>query len=136
MPKTAKVSSNRVVSAGVNVETEKAWLDFEVTDGSLLKVILPEKHLPRLKLSIQQLQAESADKRRSAGLKVFEESYLQKIKQIEFGQDALHQVALIRTRFENGISQDTVLQKPQIRDAIQFLTSLLAEFEKDTGRHH
>ena len=60
------------------------------------------------------------------------ESFVTEIKNHEYWRDDIDQIAMIRTRFQNGGSQDTPIEKEQIQQTIEFLTSALEIFENQS----
>ena len=129
MAQTHQVQVKRALNGDCDIDQGIAWINFEVDDNNTLRLVVPEDHLARLKLAIQQLQGTSADKRRERGWPILETAYTTKVKQVEIGTDDQNQIVVIRTRFENGASQDTPLGKKQIRDTIEYLTRALEQFE-------
>ena len=57
------------------------------------------------------------------------------VEKLEFGRDDINQIALIRTRFQNGASTDTPIEKAQIRQTVEFLNAALQAFEAPTEKH-
>ena len=131
MPKVHETKVVRALAGDVDIERQTAWIDFEADAENTLRVILPEDHLARLKLAIQQLQGASTDRRRAKGLPTLQTSYVAKVSGIEFGTDPESRVAVLRTRFETGEFQDTVLGADMVRDTIRFLETALAQFESN-----
>ena len=54
---------------------------------------------------------------------------IKKIKQWEHAVDLINQVAVIRTVFHDGTSQDTAIPKDKLRETIQNLELALRRFE-------
>lgn len=126
-----------VTKCGYMIDAKKAWIELKVDDDNAIRIVFPEDFPPTLGLAVQQVQGHMADERRAKGLPVLETSYVAKVKQLEFGCDDVNQVAVIRTRFENGASQDTPLSPKQISDTIQFLQTSLDHFENlDKSKKH
>lgn len=110
-------------------DTKQSWIDLKVDDENTLRLTFADEFPPTLKLCLQALQGHVADERRKAGLPVIEHSYVAQIERLEFGHDDVNQVAIIRTRFQNGASQDTVIEKAQIPETIEYLKNAFQKFE-------
>ena len=116
-------------------ETKQSWIDLKIDDGNTLRLIFTDEFPPTFKLRLQQVQAHATEERKKAGLPVLETAYVEKIDRMEFGMDEINQVVLIRTRFQNGATQDTALEKARIQPTIEFLESALEAFENPPSKH-
>ena len=118
-------------------EKQQSWVDLKIDDDNTLRLAFPEEFPPTLKICLQALQGHVSEEKRKAGLPAIEHAYMTAVKRLEYGRDDVNQIALIRTRFQNGASQDTPIEKGQIRETIEFLETALQEFEKlSRGQKH
>ena len=111
-------------------ETRQSWIELKIDDNNTLQLTFPDEFPPTLKLGLQVLQGHVAEERQKAGLPIIEHTYMQAVQHHEFHQDMINEVALIRTRFQNGASQDTPIEKHQIPQVVEFLSRALQAFEK------
>ena len=111
------------------LEKKQSWIDLKIDDENTLRLAFPDEFPPTLKICLQALQGHVAEERRKAGLPVIEHTYVAAVQRLEFARDDVNQIAVIRTRFQNGASQDTPIEKGQIRDTIEFLEKALQAFE-------
>ena len=110
-------------------ETKQSWVDLKIDEENTLRLMFADEFPPSLKLCLQQLQAHVAEERKKAGLLVLEHTYIGAVERLEYGRDDLNQIVIIRTRFQNGASQDTPIGKAQIQETIEYLESALQAFE-------
>lgn len=129
METTTQIVVDKALRYGWIPETKQSWIDLKVDDENILKLTFADEFPPDLKLCLQQLQGHVSEERQKVGLPVIEHTYLQPVKRLEYHRDDLNQIALIRTRFQNGASTDTPIEKAQIQQTIEFLTKALQEFE-------
>ncbi len=110
-------------------DKRQSYIDLKIDEDNTLRLTFPDEFPPDLKLSLQRLQGHVAEERKKAGLPVIEHSYIQAVQRLEFGRDDVNQIAIIRTRFQNGGSQDTPIEMAQIQETIEFLKTALQAFE-------
>lgn len=135
MEKITQVITSKILRFGCSADKKTGWIDFAVDEQNTLRLAFPVEFPPDIKLALQQLQTHIAEERRKSGLPVIETSYQVAIDRFEFWKDDLNQVAGIRTRYKNGASQDTVIEKALIAQVIEHLTSSLQNFECQTPKH-
>jgi len=110
-------------------EIEQCYMDLHVDKETTLRLSFPDNLIPSLIFSLHSLQGLAAEQRRKFRLPAISSSFVTEIKDQEYWRDDINQIAMIRTRFQNGGSQDTPIEKEQIQQTIEFLTSALLEFE-------
>ena len=110
-------------------EKQESWVDLKIDDDNTLRLAFSDDFPATFKICLQVLQGHIAEERRKAGLPAIEHTYVGIVQRLEFGRDDVNQIALIRTRFQNGASQDTPIEKGQIRETIEFLETALQAFE-------
>ena len=128
MKKTTQVLVNKVLSGGCSDDKKIAWIDFTVDQENVLRLAFPVKFQFDLKLSLQQLQLHISEDRKKAGLPVIEDTCIVAVERLEYYHDDINQIALIRTRFQNGAASDIPIEKAQIPQLIEFLNKALAAF--------
>jgi hypothetical protein len=69
------------------------------------------------------------DERKKAGKPQIHSAVVKQVQQIEYGLDVLNQIALLRTTFEDGTSQDLPISRHQIPELATFLIETQQEFE-------
>ncbi len=122
---------------GWEPETKQSWVDLKVDDENTLRLKFPDEFPPMFKICLQALQGHVSEERRKSGLPAIEHTYVVAVQRLEFHRDDVNQIALIRTRFQNGASQDTPIEKKHIRQTIEFLVTALQAFEKlSRGQKH
>ena len=114
---------------GLVPEKHQAWVDLKIDDDNTLRLAFSDDFPAMFKICLQVLQGHVAEERRKAGLPAIEHTYIGTVQRLEFGRDDVNQIVLIRTRFQNGASQDTPIEKAQIRETIEFLETALQAFE-------
>ena len=110
-------------------EKQQSWVDLKIDDDTTLRLAFSDDFPATFKICLQVLQGHIAEERRKAGVPAIEDAYVGIVQRLEFGRDDVNQIALIRTRFQNGPSQDTPIEKGQIRETIEFLETALQAFE-------
>ena len=110
-------------------EKQQSWVDLKIDDDNTLRLAFPDEFPPTFKICLQALQGHVAEERRKAGLPLIEHTYVGLVQRLEFARDNLNQIAVVRTRFQNGASQDTPIEKGQISETIEFLEAALQAFE-------
>lgn len=135
MSEIMQVVIGQLKSGGFSDDKKLAWIDVQLTDGNMLRVAFPSDMPANLIFSLQRLQGHISEEKRKAGLPVVETKIQGSIKQVEFGVDALNQLAVLTTRLDSGESTSAVLAKENIPSAIQFLSSALRDFEGQTPKH-
>ena len=135
MANTQQVNVNKVVSGGCSDDKKTAWIDFPIDNETVLRIAFPVEFPPELKLALQQLQGHISEERRKAGLPDIQSSYTTTVERLEYGRDDLNQLAVIRSSFANGGSQETIIEKGQINQTIDFLKNALEAFEAQETKH-
>lgn len=135
MSEIMQVVIGQLKSGGCSDDKKLAWIDVQLTDGNMLRVAFPSDMPADLIFSLQRLQGHIAEEKRKAGLPVVETKIQGSIKQVEFGVDALNQLAVLTTRLDSGESISAVLAKDNLPSAIQFLTAALRDFEGQSPKH-
>lgn len=135
MSEILQVVINQLKSGGCSDDKKLAWIDVQLNDGNMLRISFPSNMPADLIFSLQRLQGHIADEKRKAGFHVLETKYTESIQQVEFGTDALNQLAILTTRFQSGKSTSAVLAKENLPSAIQFLTAALRDFEGQSPKH-
>ena len=110
-------------------EKQQAWVDLKINDDNTLRLAFSDDFPATFKICLQVLQGHIAEERQKAGLPAIEHTYVGIVQRLELARDDLNQIALIRTRFQNGASQDTPIEKKHIRQTIEFLEAALQAFE-------
>ncbi|HEY8119410.1 MAG TPA: hypothetical protein VIE91_09240 [Methylophilaceae bacterium] len=129
MANLAEVSVNGISKYGYIIDSNIAWIGFNVNDGNELRILFPATFQADIKLVLMLLQKSIADERSAVGLPAIESTYTVAVERLEYGRDDIQQIALIRTRFQNGASTDTPIEKAQIQQTIEFLQTALETFE-------
>ena len=80
-------------------------------------------------LALQLAKEAIRDERRAAGKPPLRTAVVKPIEQIEYGVDALNQVALLRTGFQDGSTQDLPISRTQIPEILSFLKQAQQNFE-------
>jgi hypothetical protein len=80
-------------------------------------------------LALQLAKKAIRDERRTAGKPPIRTAVVKPIEQIEYGVDALNQVALLRTGFQDGSTQDLPISRTQIPEIMNFLKQAQQNFE-------
>ena len=132
MTTTNQIIVTEALRYGWMLETKQSWIDLKVDEDNTLRLTFPDDFPPDIKLCLQTLQRHVAEERRKAGLPAIESTYLEAVERLEYGHDDVNQIALIRVRFRNGGSQDTPIEKNQIQQTIEFLTSTLLDFKNQS----
>lgn len=130
-----QVNVSKALSGGCSDDKKTAWVDLYVDAETILRLAFPVEFPPDLKLALQRLQGHISEERRKVGLPDVQASYTTTVERLEYGRDDLNQIAVIRSRFGHGGSQDTVIEKGQIQQTIEFLSSALASFENQNPKH-
>ena len=125
-----QVVVTEALSYGWVPEKQQSWVDLKIDNDNTLRLAFSDDFPPTLIICLQALQGLVAEERRKAGLPAIEHTYVGIVKHLEFARDDVNQIALIRTRFQNGASQDTPIEKGQIRETIEFLEAAVQAFEK------
>ena len=113
-------------------EIEQCYMDLHVDKETTLRLSFPDDFIPSLIFSLHSLQGLAVEQRRKFRLPALSSSFVTEIKDQEYWRDDINQIAMIRTRFQNGGSQDTPIEKNQIQQTIEFLTSTLLDFENQS----
>lgn len=132
MTTTNQITVTEALRYGWMPETKQSWIDLKVDEDNTLRLTFLDEFPPHIKLCLQTLQRHVTEERRKAGLPAIESTYLEAVERLEYGRDDVNQIALIRTRFQNGGSQDTPIEKNQLQKTIEFLTSALEIFENQS----
>ena len=80
-------------------------------------------------LALQMAKESTRYERRRAGKPPMRTSVVKPVEQIEYGVDALNQVALLRTGFQDGSTQDLPISRTQIPEIMNFLKQAQQNFE-------
>jgi len=80
-------------------------------------------------LALQMAKKAIRDERRKAGKPPMRSAVVKPIEQIEYGVDPLNQVALLRTGFQDGSTQDLPISRTQIPEIMNFLKQAQQNFE-------
>ncbi len=126
---TTQFVVKKALQGGWTRESEQSWTELELDDGNIARLVFADDFLPKLKFSLQTLQRHVSGERRKVGLPIIQHSYTDTVKRLEYGHDDVNQLAIIRTRFHHGGSQDTVIEKAQIQQTIEHLQNALQAFE-------
>lgn len=107
---------------------ETGWIVVEAQDGQHRLSFAPDT-ASDLILALQQAKQSIHAERKKAGKPPLETTIVKEVQQIEYGIDALNQVAVLRTRFQDGSSQDLPLTRKQVADIGNFLTNAERQFQ-------
>ena len=129
METTTQIIVTDAIGYGWIPETKQSWIGLKVDEDNTLRLTFADEFPPELKLCLQALQGHVAEERKKANLPVIEHKVTVAVKQTEYWQDPLNQIAGIRTRFVNGGYADVPIAKSQIQQTIEFLTESLRAFE-------
>lgn len=135
MEKISQVITSKILRFGCSEDKKTGWIDFAVDEQNVLRLSFPVEFPPDIKLDLSLLQKHIAEERQKVGLPVVQHTYVDSVERLEFGTDPVNQLAVIRSRFQQGHSQDTVIEKGQIQQTIEFLSSALASFEDQSPKH-
>lgn len=135
MEKITQVITSKILRVGCSDDKNTGWLDFSVDEQNVLRLAFPVEFPPDIKLALSLLQKHIAEERQKVGLPVVQHTYVDSVERLEYGTDTVNQVAVIRSRFRHGHSQDTVIEKGQLQQTIEFLSSALASFEDQSPKH-
>jgi hypothetical protein len=80
-------------------------------------------------LALQMAKKAIREERRKAGKPPMRSAVVRLVEEIEYGVDAFNQVALLRTGFEDGSSQDLPISRTQIPELMNFLKQAQQNFE-------
>jgi hypothetical protein len=80
-------------------------------------------------LALQMAKKAIRDERRKAGKPPLRSAVVKPIEQIEYGMDPLNQVALLRTGFQDGSTQDLPISRTQIPEIMNFLRQAQQNFQ-------
>jgi hypothetical protein len=80
-------------------------------------------------LALQMAKEAIREERRKAGKPPMRSAVVKLVEQIEYGVDALNQVALLRTGFQDGSTQDLPISRTQIPEIMNFLKQAQQNFE-------
>jgi hypothetical protein len=80
-------------------------------------------------LALQMAKKAIRDERRKAGKPPIRSAVVKLVEQIEYGVDPLNQVALLRTGFEDGSTQDLPISRTQIPELMNFLKQAQENFQ-------
>ena len=80
-------------------------------------------------LALQMAKKAIRDERRKAGKPPVRSAVVKLVEQIEYGVDPLNQVALLRTGFQDGSTQDLPISRTQIPELMSFLKQAQQNFE-------
>jgi len=80
-------------------------------------------------LALQMAKKAIRDERRKAGKPPIRSAVVKLVEQIEYGVDPFNQVALLRTGFEDGSTQDLPISRTQIPELMNFLKQAQENFQ-------
>ena len=80
-------------------------------------------------LALQMAKKAIRDERRKAGKPPVRSAVVKLVEQIEYGVDPFNQVALLRTGFEDGSTQDLPISRTQIPELMNFLKQAQQNFQ-------
>ena len=129
MSEILNVVVTQIAKFGWEQDKRHCWMDFNLNEETALRLSFSGEFLSELKIVLQQLEGLVSDDGENGGLPKTETTQVNPIDRIEFGIDRANQLALLRTRFKDGESQDTVLEKGHIQPTIQHLKECAEEFE-------
>jgi len=135
MENISQISVDKILGVGCSDDKKTGWIDFSVDGKNALRLAFPVEFPPDIKLALQLLQKHVAEERKKVGLPVIESLYTAAVERLEFWRDDINQIAGIRTRFQNGASTDTPIEKAQIRQTIEFLNAAILAFEAQAAKH-
>jgi hypothetical protein len=123
------INIKRPLQLGAPAGGETGWIVVEAQDGQHRLSFAPDTATDLI-LALQQAKQAIHAERKKAGKPPLETTYVKEVQQIEYGADALNQVALLRTRFKDGSSQELPLSRKQAQDIAKFLADAEQKFQE------
>jgi hypothetical protein len=80
-------------------------------------------------LALQMAKKAIREERKKAGKPPVRTAVVKLIEEIEYGVDAFNQVALLRTGFQDGSTQDLPISRTQIPEILNFLKQAQQNFQ-------
>lgn len=115
--------------------SKRAMLLFELEDGMRLELTFDDSLAPQFCLDFQKLPGFIEDERKKQGLPVVQQTVIKRVAATEYGSDDFQQAVLIRTRFTDGTTQDTPIEKNALPELIRFMQAKLSEFDRGVEKH-
>lgn len=107
---------------------ETGFVELE-TEGGPHKLVFTDEVAENIILALRQVQGSIQTERLKAGKPAIQNRYMAEIDRFEFLLDHLNEVAVVRTRFTNGASQDLAIDRKRIPEVAQFLSGAVQKFE-------
>jgi hypothetical protein len=99
------------------------------TESETHRLVFTDEVAENLILALRQVQGAIQAERLKVGKTALQHRYLAEIERFEFLVDQINQVAVIRTRYKSGSSQDLAIERKLIPEVVQFLNKTIADFE-------
>lgn len=126
----------RALSGGVLPESgfNESHFDFEDESGETVRLVFPWLFTPKFGSALQLVTAKTIEQREAHGLPALFPSIIKKVTGQRFGRDELHQVVSIKTEFEDGTYQQTVLDRGQASALAEYIAAALRDFQSRSGQ--
>jgi len=123
--------------AGSPAGGETGFIVIEASDGGTHRLNFSIKAADELIWGLQAAKQAIHIERIKAGEPPLGTAYARRVQQFEYGLDVLNEIVLLRSRFEDGSSQDLQIGRKQIADVLKCLSDAqeqLDAFDKDKYR--
>ncbi len=108
------------------------FVQFESNDGPY-QIRFAAEEAAKIAESFSLAAHQIVKERQRLGMTPIQEILIKKIAALEFAADHLKHVAVLRTRFVDGTTQDTPVAQDQIPALIEFLSRTLQNFEDQSS---
>lgn len=135
MAKMTLLFIKKMLQGGAFAENDfrDCHFDFNTPEGLPVRLVFPFSMSSDLITALGAIRNKAIDARNAKGILTPAHTLVKKVSGLRFGKDALNQVAVISTQFQDGTSQDTALDTEAMKRTIRFLTETLQEFENQPG---
>ena len=110
---------------------ETGFLDIDTSEGRQ-RLVFTDEMAEELIWALRQVQGLIQTERLKAGKHAIQHRYVVEIDRFEFLLDQLNEVAVVRTRYKNGASQDLAIERKLIPEVAKFLTGAVEKFESQS----
>ena len=113
-------------------DTKDCLFDLKIDDTNTLRLIFPDQKIGDLVYALQRLQSLAWEQRNKVGLPTIATAYAKDINKIEYGDDVINQIAMLKIHYSDGTVQDTFLEKKWLNQVSQYLKDALQRFENQS----
>ena len=113
-------------------DTQDCQFCLKIDDTNKLHLIVPDQKIGDLIYALQRLQNLALEQRKKAGLPVIATTFVGDIKNLEYLRDDINQIAVIKSHYTDGTSDNMPIEKQWLKSTIAFLVDALQAFENQS----